>query len=349
MRRCELYVSIENKEVTKEITPYLLSLSYTEKFDDELDDLQLVFEDRERKFQGDWMPKPGDKIEARIYTYDWEFYGDYGVVQCGYFEVDEIELDSSFDGGDIVTVKAIPAVVKSSLMNQKKTRAWADVTLAEVASDIAGEAGLATLYKAPQIVYERIEQRAEHDLEFLQRVCKDQGLRLRIKMGKLIVYMGQTADATAPIEFAQEKKPAVHVFDRNLASLDNVRFRKTMANVYTECRVSYNDARDSEEIDFDFKPGDPPKTKKILTINKRVEHPAQAERLARAELRDKNSQEITGSFVAMGNSKYVAGCVIEFKGWGNFDRKYAIKQVRHDFSFENGYTCEVDFELALEY
>ena len=68
-----------------------------------------------------------------------------------------------------------------------------------------------------------------------------------------------------------------------------------------------------------------------------MEHPAQAERLARAELRDKNSQEITASFSGMGDTRYVAGTILELKGWGKFDRKCVIKEARHAFSFDSGY------------
>lgn len=338
VRHTKISISIKGKEVTRDLEPYLINISFTDKSDDQLDDLQLVFEDRERKFQGDWMPEPGDKIEAKFTTHNWRHLGDSGVVECGDFEVDEIELESSFEGGDVITIKAVPAVVKSSLMEQKKTRAWAEASLAEVISDIAGEAGLDTLYKAPEIVYERVEQRAESDLTFMQRICKDQGLRLALKKGKVVVYMGQTADSSEPIEFR-----------RDTADVQSFRLKKTMAGIYTECRVGYNDPQESEEIESQFKPEEPPATGKVLTINKRVEHPAQAERLARAELRDKNSQEITGSFSGMGDPRYIAGCILEFKGWGKYDGKYVIKESKHEYRFDGGYTCDVSIEKALEY
>ena len=130
MRRAAVDIKIKGKSVTEDLAPYLISLEYTDKSDDELDDLQLVLEDREHLFQGDWMPEPGDKIEAKIYTFSWQSFGDSGCVECGEFEIDEIELEHSFDGGDFITIKAVPAVVKSSLMAQKKTRAWAEVSLA---------------------------------------------------------------------------------------------------------------------------------------------------------------------------------------------------------------------------
>ena len=122
-----------------------------------------------------------------------------------------------------------------------------------------------------------------------------------------------------------------------------------MAGIYTECRVTYTDAGSSETTDKEFQPGEPPATGKVLTINKRVEHPAQAERLARAELRDKNSQEITGSFSGMGDTRMIAGCILEFKGWGGFDGKYVIREAKHAYSFDGGYTTDVELEKALEY
>ena len=56
MRRAIVKISIKGKDVTKDLLPYLISLEFTDKSDDELDDLQLRLEDREKLFQGDWMP-----------------------------------------------------------------------------------------------------------------------------------------------------------------------------------------------------------------------------------------------------------------------------------------------------
>jgi len=337
MRRATVQISIKGKDVTTDLLPYLISLEFTDKADDELDDLQLRLEDRERLFQGDWMPQPGDKIEAKIITSNWNGYGDSGQLDCGSFECDEVEVESG-SNGDVISIKAVPAVVKSSLMNQRKTRAWGDCPMAQVIAHIAGEAGLDTLFKAPEIVFERVEQRQESDLAFMQRICKEQGLRLALKKNAVVVYMGQTADATEPMEVKREN-----------ATVQDFRFKQTMNGIYTECRVCYTDAKSSNTMDADYQPDEPPQTGKVLTINKRVEHPAQAERLARAELRDKNSQEVTGSFSGMGDTRLVAGCVVEMKGWGKFDSKYVIREAKHSVDFSGGYTSSVELEKALEY
>ena len=128
MRRASVEISIQGKDVSMDLWPHLLSLSYVDKADDELDDLQLTLEDREGLWQGDWLPKHGDIISVTIVASNFRAPGEE-ELDCGEFEVDELTLESSRDGGDVVTIKGVPAAVKSSLMLQKKTRAWADVPL----------------------------------------------------------------------------------------------------------------------------------------------------------------------------------------------------------------------------
>lgn len=141
MRRAAVTVSIKGHDVTLDLMPYLVSLTYTDKADEELDDLQIVLEDREGIWQGDWLPQTGDVIEASILTENWREIGAVEELPCGTFEVDEMELESSVEGGDTVTVKAVPAAVKSSLMLQKKTRSWEKTPITTVIADIAGPPG----------------------------------------------------------------------------------------------------------------------------------------------------------------------------------------------------------------
>lgn len=337
MRRARVEISIEGKDVSMDISPHLLSLTYTDKADDELDDLQLTLEDRERLWQGDWLPKPGDIIAAKIIAENFRAPG-VEELDCGEFEVDEVTLDTSFDGGDVVGVKGVPACAKSSLMLERKTRSWADVPLANVAADIVGAAGLDLLYKAPEIVYGRVEQRQESDLAFLQRITKEQGLRLCLKKRRAIIYSGQTADALEPMELKRE-------------TLDYARasFKRTLDGVYTQCAVGYMDAGTSKTTRKDFQPELPPTTGKTLTINKRIENPAQAERVAMAELRDKNRKEMTGSIEGMGDTRMLAGTVLKLSGWGNFDSDYVIAQATHSISRDAGYTTSCELEKALDY
>lgn len=337
VRRASVEISIQGKDVSMDIAPHLLSLSYTDKSDDELDDLQFTLEDREGLWQGDWLPEHGDIVAVKIIAENFRESGRE-ELDCGEFEVDELSLDSSFDGGDVVSIKAVPACAKSSLMLQRKTRAWGDASLVTVASDISSPAGLDLLYKAPEIVFARIEQRQESDLAFLQRITKEQGLRLCLKNRLCIIYSGQRADSLEPIKL-----------ERSTLPFGRASFKRTLDDVYTQCVVGYTDADNSETMDKEFKPEIPPTTGKVLTINKRIENPAQAERVAKAELRAKNCKEMTGSLSGMGDVRMLAGTVLNLSGWGHFDSDYVITQANHKVGRDSGYTTDVELDKALDY
>lgn len=337
MRRARVEISIQGKDVSMDIAPHLLTLSYVDKADDELDDLQFSLEDRERLWQGDWLPKEGDLVSVKIITENFHEDGK-AELDCGEFEVDELSLDTGFDNGDVVTIKGVPACAKSSLMLQRKTRSWSDLSLAAVAADVVNPAGLDLLYKAPEIVYGRVEQRQEADLAFLQRITKEQGLRICLKKKLCVIYSGQSADSLEPLELKRET-----------LAFPQASFKRSLDAVYNQCVVGYTDADNSDTMDKTFEPKEPPNTGKVLTINKRIEHPEQAERVARAELRSKNCKEMTGTLQGMGDTRMLAGAVLKLSGWGHFDSDYVITQATHNVARDGGYTVSLNLDKALGY
>lgn len=54
-RRVELRLKFENVKVPLDINKYLSTMTYTDEEEDNADDLQLTFDDRERKWLGDWL------------------------------------------------------------------------------------------------------------------------------------------------------------------------------------------------------------------------------------------------------------------------------------------------------
>ncbi|WP_288230889.1 contractile injection system protein, VgrG/Pvc8 family [uncultured Desulfovibrio sp.] len=337
MRRASVKISIQGKDVSMDLQPYLLTLTYTDKADDELDDLQLTIEDREGLWQGDWLPRHGDVIAVSILAENFRASGTE-ELDCGEFETDELTLDSRAEGGDVVSIKAVPACAKSSLLLQRKTRAWADAPLSTVAADVVGPAGLDLLYKAPAIVYGRVEQRQEADLAFLQRITKEQGLRVALKSRLCVIYAGQSADALEPLAFRRAELDAA-----------DLSLKHSLDGVYTQCVVGYTDAGTSDTTEKSYQPELPPTTGKVLTINKRIEHPAQAERVAKAELRAKNCREMTGRFDGLGDTRLRAGTVLRAEGWGHFDTDYVVQQATHSLSRDGGYRTSAELVKALDY
>ena len=74
---------------------------------------------------------------------------------------------------------------------------------------------------------------------------------------------------------------------------------------------------------------------------------AEAERLAKKRLREKNCEEVTGSISCVGRTDLVAATVINIAGFGAFDGKYIIVQAQHDIS-SSGYTCSLSVRRCLD-
>lgn len=76
-------ITVNGKNVTADVSPYLSRLSYADKEEAESDDLTLTFEDTAGHWQNGWYPEQGDTLEVSIGTPD-------APLDCGLFEIDEI-------------------------------------------------------------------------------------------------------------------------------------------------------------------------------------------------------------------------------------------------------------------
>ena len=98
-------ITVNGKNVTADVSPYLSRLSYADKEEAESDDLTLTFEDTAGHWQNGWYPEQGDTLEVSIGTPD-------APLDCGLFEIDEIGLEFP---PDTVTIKAIGAAISKAL------------------------------------------------------------------------------------------------------------------------------------------------------------------------------------------------------------------------------------------
>ena len=335
MRRAWLDIMYEGENISKDIGVDLLAFTFTEKADGEADEITLSLADPLRRWQNAWAPQQGDRIRPIIRCQNWFSPGDAYELDCGEFEEDEDELNST-SGGDVVEIKAVAAIVKSSLAGQRKTKAWEGASLERIGRDIAAGASLELVYQASGIAMQRTDQRQENDLAFLQRICAEQGCRLKIADGRLIIFEGARADALEPITLTR-------------SSGDNFRAKRATADVYSKVEVTYLDPPSGKQTRYEYTPDNPPQTGKVLTINQRVESAAQAERLAKAELRQKNAKQKEAEWSGMGQPLIRAGGTLKVEGWGQYDGLYAIKEVSHEFSDGGAYKSSVRLETALTY
>lgn len=83
----------------------------------------------------------------------------------------------------------------------------------------------------------------------------------------------------------------------------------------------------------------------MLEINQEVKDYADAERLAKKKLREKNKNEVTASMTIAGGCEYAAGLVYKLTGWQKFDGNYIAEKVSH--SIGSGYSVTIDLRRVL--
>ena len=83
-----------------------------------------------------------------------------------------------------------------------------------------------------------------------------------------------------------------------------------------------------------------------LEINKKVESKAEAEKLAKKELRKKNREEIKVNLEVVGSFEYLAGNVVELDdSFGFYAGNYLIEKAHHEVG--SGYSCRLDLRKCL--
>lgn len=330
--RTHVQVIYAGVDITRDISKDLLSVTYTDNEGGTADDISLRLKNNHGLWSGAWFPQEGDAIEVTIIT-----ERDSGVkrLPCGRCEIDEIELSGA---PSTVDIKGVSVPLDTTVRRKKKSRAWENVRLSEIATDIAGTAQLELLFQpnpagadveTPDPLYDRRDQRDETDLQFLQRLCADEGLSLKCTSSQLVVYDVSTMEVQA----------ASVIFELGKSNILSYRFTTQAHNVFKTCVVEYSDPQTGEVNKFRY--SDPGITAgQEFKIVKRASSIEEAERMAKSAIKKKNRLKVTGQLVVIGSTDLASGITIEIKGFGKFDGKYYVSKSEH--SVGSGYTVSMD-------
>lgn len=343
-RRATAVVLYNNTDITADLNKYLKLISYTDNLSGEADDLQITLEDRAGLWESAWMPDKGATLDVSIVLHEWDGLKNY-VQRLGLFEIDEI---TSSGYPSEVQIKAVSVPDNNNLRGAERTRSWEKAELKRIANDIATEAGLTLYYDVKEYnpVIDRAEQTEQSDLSFLYKLCADYGLALKICDKQVVIF--DEADYEAAEAVALVPKPKGSFSAGSLKVLDMLKsysLRSKVRDVYKSCHVKYQDSSTKQKIEATFAAPDK-KIGKTLEVNEQVASIADAERLAKKKLREKNSDEVTGSFSFLGNPELAAAVNIQLSGFGAFDGKYIITKAQHDIS--SGYTTSIDVRRCLD-
>lgn len=345
-RRVQPLIKYDDKDISADLKPYLKSLSYTDALSGEADDLQITLEDRKGLWQSDWMPEKGALLDASLTASAWEnlFAVDESFV-LGLFEIDEI---TSQGYPSEVQIKAVSVPDNNTLRGIEKTRSWEKTELKVIAQDIADGAKMKLVYSAAENpVLDRAEQTEQSDLSFLYALCNEKGLALKICDNQIVIFDEEEYEQ-ADAKITIVKPGTVYTPDENeemtyITRILSYKFTSKVRDVYAACHVKYSKGENKETIEATFTV--PDKKGKTLQVNEQVENQADAEKIAKKKLREKNKDEITGSFSLPGSFALAASVVLNVLGFGVFDGKYIITNARHDVG--SGYTTSIDIRRCL--
>lgn len=354
-RRAWLIVTYNGKDISESLAQYVLSFSYTDNLTGQVDDISITLEDRAELWEADWMPERGATLDITICTYNWsDLYSEEQDLQLGKFEIDELEVSSA---PNVVTIKAVAISISddSTLRSTLRSHTWENISVQKAANDIAWQNGMKLQWYCddnPNI--DKLEQNDESDLDVLQKICDDAGFALKVTTDTIIIFdVEKFEKEDVYAEYYHPGTTILNIVENQpkpvqTDALLNYSFKAKIRDVYKKCHVKYAKDKDKSVIESTFiAPDKKEKEGATLEVHQQVSSQAEADRLAKKKLREKNCEEFTGSFASDGNMGLCAGETIEMIGFGNFSGKYVITQAKHDIN-SSGFTSSVEIRKCLD-
>lgn len=183
-----LRVLSNGSDVTAPIADRLIGITVTDASGETADTAEIEIDDRDYLVA---LPAVGAVLQIAMGLGN-------ELVELGQFVVDEI---GGTVGPDTMSIKAKSADMRAAIKSAK-TRAWQDVTVADIVAKIAGEHGLAKQISdsLKTVHYTYLAQTSESDLNFLTRIARDLDATCKPAGGALVFVKtgeGKAADGSA--------------------------------------------------------------------------------------------------------------------------------------------------------
>ena len=307
-RRAYPTIFYNGKNISTTVDKYLESFQYTDPASGESDSLSLTLGNWDGNWLAGWFPDKGATLAARVLAHNWWKEGGTLQLVCGTFTLDDI----SFSGApDVMALGAVSTPAEDAFKTTERTKTWENATVQQIAGEIAGRYGLSLMYDAATIKIAVLEQSGAADSAFLETVCKDYGLSLKVYGSKLVVFDREKYKA----------KGAVKTIDKG--DMLSYTFNTTLAGTYTGGELAYTNKAGTEVT---YKTGKGPR---ILKSNAQASNAAEAKLKLDAAIKEANHGETTLSFSTMGQPTLAAGQTINVTGLGRASGKYYIDKLTH--------------------
>ena len=181
-------VKWSGKEVSRELSGYVGSLTFTDVLDSEkvgTDTVSLSLNNDDGRFYDAWFPEQGDSLECGIGWYD-----DNGSKQqwiWGTFTIDSITFIVGQNKVNIGANAKPPE--RGDIDNEQSSEVHEQTSFVTLAEDVAKKVGVQT-FLAPElsdVTYPRVQQRDESQLAMLGRLANENSIPVAFKSNKLVI------------------------------------------------------------------------------------------------------------------------------------------------------------------
>ena len=323
VRSPQWILTYSDVNISADISQMVVAIRYVDRLDGASGELEVELEDSMKLWQGPWYPVLGDVVSLQI------GYSGESLLDCGEFQIDELELDGP---PDVMRLRCLAAYITSA-MRTANTVAYENMGIVEIAGQIATKYGLALVTESSEsesdVVFARVTQRRQMDLEFLKRLGREHNFDFTVRAGQLVFYERPALESVA----------AAVVITR----ADTIRFsfRNRARRIYDGAEFSYFDPDTKELITQSVPADETSPTGDTLKIVARCENAQQAQVKAEAALHLHNMVLVDASIEGPGNPMLVAGSNVQLSGWGVLDGKYLIETAKHQMARATGYRTSI--------
>lgn len=336
-RRTYVSIVFQHKDITKLINSYLISFEYTDNEKDTADDINITIDDRDYEWL-QWLSADTDidikdaEVSAMIVKDNWHNDGKKEILDCGTFTVDTVSIKGA---PNQITFKA-SGIDSNNGLKEKHNKAWEKMSLQGIAQEIAAANGYTAVYMSDtKYWYDRIEQN-NSDIGFLQKLCQNNGLSLKISSKQIIIFD----------QFTAEQAAADFTFNINCGMISYSFNATADDSKYNKCTVKYTDPKTEKTIEGSFEDKTIKDGQSFTISDEKVSSVAEANQLAEKRLRLKNKEGNNVTIEMPGDINYMAGVTFNIEGFYGLDGKYIMTSVKHKVS--GGYTTSITARKVLE-
>lgn len=297
------------------------------------DTMTLSLSNLNGKWMNGFYPSDEDVFKAWIQLQEWAADYRSGEIYCGCFMVDSLQY-SGFP--QTLQLSGISTPTNGNFNVKQNNKAWKKTTVKTIMENIAADAGIALVFDAEDVGVESINQSGKTDLAFAYSLCSQYGLSIKLYNNKLVVYEQTKYEA---------REAQYTITPELLGGNGSYSISKQITKLYDSVKIQYTNGKKGKTLTYEYViPGK--EGKRQMYVTTKAESLSDAEKKAKAALRENIRDCIQLTIKMMGSAKYMATDCFNLSGFGKLDGKYFIDTVTHQKS-GGKYTVSLTAHLTV--